>query len=746
MTPIKAANYDLPLERGWKFHLGEVKRFPHFAHDILYGTAKAGGALGKQQVFTEENDWQEVRLPHDWLTALPYDKEAPASHGFKRRGTGWYYTVVTLDDTPIQRARLVFEGVLGSTTVYVNGCIAARNFSGYNRFTCEIASYLKAGEENLIALHVDGTAWEAWSYEGAGLYRPAHIEFREETCLCTDDCFVRGQKSGNTWCVFADIGIAAPDESTTLSARLTAPDGTVVSQAELRASKTTHLTFPVNDPLLWSPEAPTLYRFDCTLRQSGATLDTWSTNVGLRHIVWDADSGMSLNGTRYRIKGICGHQDHGGVGAAVTPALMEYRIRRLKSLGINAYRCAHHAAPEAFLDICDRLGMLVMVENRHYNVSEDTKKQLESLVRVARNHPCVFLYSLFNEEPWQGDRRGYLMAKEMREWIRALDDTRAVTGAMNSGALGERNASDALDVIGLNYYLKQYDAVHARTPSKVILGTENCPTFATRGETQTDATRQVYNGYGEESPAFSETMEQIMLRAESTPYMAGCFVWSGFDSYGEPHPHLWPSICSHWGMLDLCGFEKDTAHLLSAWYKEELCVHLLPHWNQKSAKTVRVMAFTNADTAELFLNGRSLGEVTVTHRRARWQVPFEAGILRVRARRGDAEIFDEVRTAAEPARMILENVTPIDDGETRIVNLTVTDANGVPVPNFCQTAHLSVQGPAILGVANGDPNGTQPLVADTIPLFHARAQVLLSAESGTLTVCCEGLPDATINL
>lgn len=743
---MQAANFDLLLDKGWKFHLGEVKRFAGFTHDTLYGTAKAGGNLGHTQTFTEENDWQDVRMPHDWLTALPYDKEAPASHGFKRRGTGWYYITFPLDATPIACARLVFEGVLGAATVYVNGTVAARNFSGYNRFTCEIAPYLKAEAENMIALHVDGTEWEAWSYEGAGLYRPVFIEFREKTHFCTDDCFVRGEEKDGTWRVLADIGTKNAEDGVTLSASLTDPDGMVIAKAERPAGAMADICFTVPHAALWSPETPLLYRFQCVLQRDGRVLDRFSAAVGLRSIVWDTNEGMLLNGKRYRVKGICGHQDHGGVGAAVTPALMEYRILRLKRLGINAYRCAHHAVPAVFLEICDRLGMLVMVENRHYSISEDTKKQLEALVRVARNHPAVFIYSLFNEEPWQKDRRGYLMAKQMREWVRALDDTRATTGAMNDGATNEPNASDALDVIGLNYCLKRYDAIRERTPTKAILGTENCPTLATRGELATDAARQVFDGYGEVSPAFSETMEEIMLRAESTPYMAGCFVWSGFDSYGEPHPHLWPSICSHWGMMDLCGFEKDTAHLLAAWYKDEICVHLLPHWNHKSGQTVRVMAFTNADTAELFLNGRSLGTVMVQNRRAEWQVPFEAGTLRVCARRGKNELCDEVCTAAAPARVLLENVTPAEDGKTRIVNICVTDTSGTPAPDFDGMARLLTRGPRVIGVCNGDPNGLQPLSGDTVPLFHARAQVLLTADEGTLTVRLDGLPEAFITL
>ncbi len=575
---MNVANYDLQLDRGWHFYLGAAERFrEHMLY--VYDASKAGGRLGNKDVFLNKNIWTEVNVPHDWMMSLHVDPTSIMANGFKQRGEGWYYVKFVLPDTDIERARLVFEGVLGETVVYVNGTIAARNSSGYNRFTCEIASYLTPGEENMIALHVDTTTWEAWSYEGAGLYRPVYIEFRENTLLVTYDCFVRSRKTDGKWSVLADIRAKGELCGAALFATLAAPGGKIIWSEERAAERSTAFSISVSDARLWSPEKPTLYKFNCQLMKEGRLLDSFSTSVGMRSIEWNKDTGMHLNGKKYRVKGICCHQDHGGVGAAVTPELMEYRVAKLKEMGTNAYRCAHHAVPDSLLDVCDRLGMMVMIENRHFSVAAETKVQLQSLVRLARNHPSVFLYSLFNEEPWKKDRRRYLMAKEMREWVPELDDTRAVTGAMEGGVTEKPNAGYAVDVVGINYHNSQYAEYHAFTPEKALIGTENCPIYATRGVYKTDEDAQEFNCYGDAWAHFAPSIEETMKSVEENDFAAGCFPWSGFDSYGEPVPFSYPSTMSHWGYMDICGFPKDTAYLLAAWYKEKLSAHLLPHWN-----------------------------------------------------------------------------------------------------------------------------------------------------------------------
>lgn len=741
---MKTANYDLLLDKGWKFHLGDVERFrEHVLY--VYDASKAGGYLGNVEVFKTKNMWQDIRVPHDWMMSLPVDPAAIMANGFKQRGKGWYYLTFELGDEEIENARLVFEGVLGQTTVYVNGTVAGRNFSGYNRFTCEIASYLESGKENMIALCVDTETWEAWSYEGAGLYRPVYIEFRREERLDTYASFVRGVETDGEWEVIADVRAKHVSAGAHLVSTLTAPDGTVIVREEAPAESENRVSLSVMNAKLWSPENPALYRFECKLMRDGCVLDTLKSNVGLRTIEWHKDTGMHLNGKKYMVKGICCHQDHGGVGAAVTPELMEYRVARLKELGANAYRCAHHAVPDSLLDVCDRLGMMVMVENRHFTVSEDTKYQLESLVKLARNHPCVFIYSLFNEEPWQGERRGYLMAREMREWVRALDDTRACTGAMNGGVSASLNAANAVDVVGLNYFNAQYGEFHELNSDKAMIGTENCPTYATRGVYKTDEKKQEFNSYGDHWADFAISVDDTVKSVLANDFVAGCFPWSGFDSYGEPVPCVYPSVMSHWGFMDICGFKKDTAYQLAAWYREDLFAHLLPHWNWTEGETVRVCTFTNADVAELFVNGVSAGEIAVVDRRAEWRVPFAPGKISVKVRRGDETATDEIKTAGEAKRLVLCDVTPeCEDQKIRIINVSVTDEEGTVLPD-CD-AHIYVDGlnTEVLGIANGDPNGIQPNIAYDIKLFHGRAQIIVTAGSKAVTVRTSGLESVTV--
>lgn len=747
---MKTANYDLILNKGWKFHLGEVRRFSEAMHSDTYFATKAGGYLGKEEIFLNKNYWQDIEVPHDWQSKLPVDPGEAVARGYKPREKAWYYVKFDLPEDYIEHARLVFDGVLGHTTVYVNGAIAVRNFSGYNRFDCDISCYLKPGAENMIALYVDATIWEGWWYEGAGLYRPVYIEFREAQHFQKDGCFIRGQETDGTWKVLADLeicGLEEEKEDITVAVRLEDGQGSIAAEQEMPVSDRLSMTLPVENPVLWTPETPNLYTCVCELKKGNVCLETLKVNVGLRKITWCADTGMYLNGKPYQVKGICCHQDHAGVGVATSSELIEYRIARLRHFGINAYRCAHHAPTEEFLQICDRLGMMVMVENRHYLVSEEVMGQLETTIRMARNHPSVFIYSLFNEEPWQEEERGYRMARKMRALVLSLDDTRAVTAAMNGGVLTGSNASDAVDVVGINYFLQDYEECHRRTPDKAILGTENCPTFGTRGVYTTDETKNVFNCYGDHWASFGESIEEANECVERLPYNAGCFAWSGFDYYGEPEPCTWPSVMYQGGIMDICGFAKDTAYELAAWYRNELSVHLLPHWNWKEKEEVRVCTFTNADTAELFVNGQSAGEKKVERRRAEWKVPFAAGSIRVRVRKGDEEAYDEIFTAGAPAKLVLEDVTPEGSGSAvRIINLSATDEKGTLIPDFNENVRFDVRGAVILGVGNGNPNGHQMNIAADIDMFHGHAQLIVTAGDGIVKAECEGLPAAEIRL
>jgi len=719
-----------------------------------YDATKAGGELGNLELFLHSNPWREVSVPHDWCTELASAPENHPSNGFKPRGRGWYYRYFTLPElSEGETVLLEFEGVMGDSEVYVNGTRAMRSFSGYTGFHCDVTNYVLPGGENLVAVSVDTTRWEGWWYEGAGIYRPVRLLVQPAIHFGHLSTFVHAEKvDGGRWLTRVEARVECAGRGADgLLAECAVEDasGAVVAGARCEVSVPAcgsagiKVEIPIDDPALWSPDAPNLYRLAARLYERGRLIDSHSARFGCREIVW-TDHGMFVNGERTPVKGICCHQDHAGVGIAVPRALNRYRIEKLRAMGCNAYRCAHNAVSEDFLDLCDELGMLVMAENRHFTTSDETMGQLDSLVLRARNHPAVFLYSLFNEEPWQAEPRGRRIAEALLRRVRALDPTRPVTAAMNGGVLTRENASDVLDVAGMNYYIGDYMAYAARRPGQPMVATENGPIYATRGVHQSDPARQVYDSYGETTAFFGQRLEDTMEAVEAAPHVAGLFMWGGFDYRGEPQPFEWPSVFSHWGFHDNCGFEKDTAFLLKSYYAKEPVLHLLPHWNWKPGETVRVCAFTNCPSVRLYLNGRLIGEKAASRNRAEWRVPFEPGTLRAEADAAGGLIEDRVTTAGAPARIALENAAKGPDAGVMILNVDLVDERGVHVPDGDRAVRIAVEGGALVGSGNGDPNGTQPDCSPVQTTFAGRCQFIVRPDSPSAraTISSDGLPDA----
>lgn len=724
------ANYNLQLDGNWLFHFGDFDRKAHMEGWEYHASSKAGGALSHLENFTDESLWREISLPHDWLTELPIDGDADATSGCKKRETAWYKKTFSLGEEDVESAELVFDGVLGNSTVFVNGVLAGRNFSGYNRFSVEIGDYLLPSALNEVAVFVDARRHEGWWYEGAGIYRPVCLKLRPETRLLPEDCFVH--TVGNS--VFANLRFTGEGE---IAVSLKNCEGQVVASAKTFGKELADLELKVNSPARWSPETPNLYTLSVDYLKGGERLDNADFSVGFRDIQWIANSGMHLDGKKYRIKGICAHQDHAGLGAAVCEDVEEYRILRLKTLGANAYRCAHHAPSETLLDICDRLGMFVMVENRHFNTNEDTMKQLDALVKLSRNHPSVFMYCMFNEEPWQAEERGKRIVAKLRERVQMLDTTRVVTAAQNDGVLLHHNASEALDVVGMNYNLSAYETCHDLLPEKVILGTENSPTFATRGIAKTDRTLQVFSDDGREYPAdFSQPLYETMECVKKHPFVAGCFVWSGFDHRGEPNPFGYPSVLSHWGFLDCCGFDKNIAHWLRSYYLDEPFLELATF----SEKTDRAVAFTNAEGGELFADGVSLGRVRAEHNKLEWPLPENFRELTVVAEINGREIRDSYRKPDKRERISVTEVNPAANPKVRILNICITDKNNLPI--LSENGTVRVKG-RVLGVGNGDPNGHHLDRANEVNLFGGMAQIITERDGKTV-ISYDNLPDVVL--
>ncbi|MDO4548615.1 MAG: glycoside hydrolase family 2 TIM barrel-domain containing protein [Clostridia bacterium] len=709
------------------------------------------------KVFLEDNPWIPIELPHDWNTSQPSDPEAYPSNGFKPRGVAWYYNEFDMPEFGDDACVLLeFEGVMGECVVYVNGVLSQRNESGYTGFFTDVSDYLLPGQKNMIVVSVDNRRWEGWWYEGAGIYRPARLYIKPVIHFSHMKTFVRPQLQCGDWQVHIKSEIdncRELDSSFCVESRILNANGDCVasiaeeSRIPALGTATVNASVLVADPDLWSTQTPNLYTLENRLIVNGGCVETELIPFGFRDIQW-TDHGMFINGKLTPVRGICCHQDHAGVGAAVTQSLTRYRVARLKEMGCNAYRCAHHCPSRYLLQVCDEMGMLVMAENRHYRVSDEVMKQLDALTLLCRNHPSVFLYSLFNEEPWQAESRGRRMAERMLGRIRINDDSRAITAAMNGGVLTKENASDVLDVAGMNYYIDDYMTYAARRPGHPMLGTENGPLYATRGIYHSDPQTQVYDSYGLNTAPFGQKLQQTMEAVEAAPHVAGLFVWGGFDYRGEPQPFEWPSVFSHWGLTDNCGFKKDTFYMLKSYYSDadKPMLHLLPHWNWNPGETVRVCAMTNCDTVRLYLNDRPFeGEKKVVRNRVEWQVPYEPGTIRAQGAKGEQMIEDEVRTAGIPSVIEVSDAAPEKDFDSAIINVCLLDDKGVPVPgrNTDREIRFQVMRGELIGSGNGDPNGIQPDITDHISTFCGRCQAIIRPDAEgrvNVNVLCEGLP------
>lgn len=738
------------LDRYWRFTKTPQTVLPKFiTHDTIYTYAKGDGAQGPALLNFNDAGWEPVDLPHDWQHTEPFDMTSVVSHGYQHTGVGWYRRTFLLDPEDEQgEITLVFDGISGISDVYVNGVKLRHNESCYNGFALpltDIANF--SATPNVIAVRVDKTVWEGWWYEGCGINRHVWLLKRPFLHIADDGVWIKPKKSDGRWSAALEWTLENTGETDlegVLEAEVQAPSGETAAKVSLpvRAAayslQTVRVECELDSPVLWDIENPNLYTLQTTMA-SAVGRDTNRKAFGLRETAFDPQYGFFLNGHPVKLLGVCCHQDHAGVGAAIPADLWRYRIGLLKAMGCNAYRCSHNPPPRELLDICDELGVLVMDENRSFSTSDASLSLLRDMVRRDRNHPCVILYSLFNEEPLQGTPKGRRIAKRQRAEVRKLDDTRPCTGALNAGMFEPGGAATVLDVTGINYCLDGFDRFHALFPEQPLISSEDVSAFATRGCMESDETAQVFGNYDEDCADWGATVRETNTMVLSRPFVAGLFAWTGFDYRGEPTPYEWPSVSSHFGIMDTCGFPKDTYYLYRAYWTREPRIHILPHWNHRRGAEVRVMAYTNCEEAELFLNGQSLGRQPVDRaRQPDWRVRYKPGELRaVGYRGGEPVVEDTVRTAGRAKRFVPEAPVPFlfrDTDSVGIINLSCEDIRGVFCPLENTRLTVTVNGGKLLGVGNGDPNSHALDSEPTVRLFNGRAQVLVAAEAGAREV------------
>ena len=758
------------LDRGWLFHEGDIETPPPVGHNATYRRAKAANAAGAAAMEYDDSDWPTVTLPHDWASFQPFVRTANVAQGFRPRGIGWYRHALQLD--PADRGRTIelhFDAIATNATIWVNGSVVAHNWSGYNSVYVDLTPFARYSDElNIIAIRGDAAAMEGWWYEGAGLYRHAWLVRRAPVAIVTDGvhCDPR-QVDGGTWRVPVAVRLASIEAGAApveIEAALLDPRGTVLATAHAAVTvpalgeAASSATIAAGTPELWSVDRPTLYTVRTRVLRGGAAVDERRTPIGFRSIRFDADRGFLLNGSVVKLKGACIHQDHAGVGVAVPDALIAWRLQRLKAMGCNAIRSSHNAPAAELLDLCDRMGFLVMDENRNFNPAPDYMAQLEWLVRRDRNHPSVIMWSVFNEEPMQGTESGVEMVRRMAAAVHRLDDSRPVTAAMNGAFFEPVNVSTVVDVTGFNYYIGDYDRFHALRPRQPITSSEDTSAFATRGAFASDAAKQVISSYDTEAAGWGATHRATWKAIVERPFVAGTFVWTGFDYHGEPTPHEWPVISSYFGIMDLCGFAKTAFDIHRAhWIDDEAVVAIAPHWTWpgREGEAIAVFVTSNADRVALRLNGTALGEQAVDRVMGNsWSVPYAPGLIEAVAYRGGREVARAVHDTAGPPvalRLTPARTAMAGDGEdVQPITIDAIDAAGRHVPTANLMTRFTVDGAAIIGVGNGDPTSHEPEKGGQRALFNGLAQMIVRAHAGRGTIhiraTADGLTPATLTI
>ncbi|MGA3179488.1 MAG: glycoside hydrolase family 2 TIM barrel-domain containing protein [Verrucomicrobiota bacterium] len=772
-----------------------------------------GDPAGAQNPAWDDTGWRPLDLPHDWSIEGPYDRtnSTAGSGGYMPAGIGWYRkhfpTPAAFKDKHVSAQ---FDGVFMNADVYLNGHPAGHHAYGYTSFTCDLTPFLAApGGNNVLAVRVanDIQPNSRW-YTGSGIYRhvwadvtgPVHVAnwgayvTTPNANAVSADVIVRTRVQNDT---DALVGVGVYQEINDAAGKTVGHvESLAIVDVPAKGEKEVEQTITVSQPQLWTLDSPALYTVRTSLfpKKIDATevLDSYETPIGIRQIDYDADRGFFLNGQHVKLVGECLHHDGGAVGAAVPVEVWERRLKLLKAMGCNAIRCSHNPPAPEFLDLCDRLGLMVMDEafdewtepkgqlRGSYATlfNECSKPDLLSMLQRDRNHPSITMWSIGNEIPDQSEPRGVETARILVGICHAEDPTRPVTSACDQAhSLNPTQPGflAALDIAGYNYVDRWgkyrelfFSDDHEKFPRYKLLGTEDVGVGGVRGN-YFDGSREAF------SYATSLVRAEQLWKFNSVhDYVIGYFMWTGVDYLGES---TWPRRVTDSGILDTCGFPKDGYYLYQSLCASNPMVHLMPHWNYPGEKgaIIPVVVFSNCRQVELQLNGKSYGAKSLVFPRQgstrnwndpspvgttadlhlTWDVPYEPGILRAIGRRdGQIVAQEEIRTAGPPAALALKLDNAVLSSAARgvaQVEVRVLDASGIVVPTAGNVVALDLHGPAkIIGNDNGDPSSHDSYQAGTRPVFNGMALVTLQAGKTaghvTLSAKAEGLKGASVEL
>ena len=776
-------------------------------------SARPAGNIGENVAYTQGNyddaAWRKLNLPHDWAIEGDFQQELPGETGKRPwTGIGWYrkhFTAANNDQG--KQIYLDFDGAMSHTSVWLNGKFVGGWVYGYSSFRLDLTPYLEFGKENVLSVRLENPPESSRWYPGAGIYRnvwlvktaPIHVaqwgnyittpEISQNSATVNvktkiqNDSDIAAQTSIKTSIyelgaddVKSKKAVAVSEKSSLNVAQNT----TQISQADLR----------VVNPKLWNLEKPNRYVAVTEIEQNGKIVDVEETVFGIRTVKFDAAKGFLLNGERVYLKGVCDHHDLGALGTAINVRALERQIEILKEMGVNAIRTSHNPPAPELLELADKMGVLIMDEafdswaggkkkNDYHLVFNDWhEKDWRAQLRRDRNHPSVFLWSSGNEISEQRKIEGHKISVELAKIAHEEDATRSVTVGANYLEAGYNGFQKTVDVFGYNYKPEEYSKFRAANPNIPLFGSETASTISSRGEYffpvvedkskgQSDFQMSSYDLY---APRWATTPDSEFAGQDKNPFVAGEFVWTGFDYLGEPTPYnsdvtnllnfsdtaeqarmanelkelgkiKVPSRSSYFGIVDLCGFKKDRFYIYQARWRPDLpMAHILPHWNwaERVGQITPVHVYTSGDEAELFLNGKSLGRKKKGEYeyRLRWDdVVYQPGELKVVAyKNGKVWAQDIVKTTGDASNILMQadraNIKA-DGSDLSYITVKIADKNNLMVPRSHNQINFEIEGAGeIVATDNGDATELNSFQSKSRKAYNGMALVIVRSIKG----------------
>ena len=731
--------------------------------------------------------WKKTDLPHDFRLELGYeDLPSLTAQGYLKNGICYYRkTFPVPKEDEGRRIVLEFDVVMRDACCWYNGCFLGNHVSGYTGFEFDVTELTKYGEGegiNVLLVRCDTTQGdEGWWYEGGGIYR--HVWLTKYAPLHVDrwGTYIKPKINGNNAEVAVEVTVRNQSSEETafeVKTEFLDADGNCHGTAEgsghakMEETVTVFCNGKAENIQLWDLEHPILYIARTTILVNGEVTDEYCTSFGFRTVEYTLE-GLKLNGKAVPLYGACVHQDFAGIGTALPDAVQDYKVKRMKDMGLNAYRSSHHNAAIELLDACDRQGMLVLDENRLIETTEHCMYDLTEMLKRGRNHPCIFGWSLSNEELFSGSCQAKRILRKLLPFARQLDNTRlyvaaeAFTTAEEAGEYG----CEIYDAYGINYgesYMSagKYDALREMYPQMKLLNTENASWFSTRGIYKDDAERGYCSCYGsrfammggEGGPNAGGTARpaQMWQFYNENPITGGFFIWTGFDYRGEPSPKREFLVSSNFGVMDICGFAKDDYYYYQSVLKKEPMIHIMPHWTwETEGEQKEIRLYTNCSEAELFLNGKSLGRKELTGSWITYETAYEPGeLLAVGYLGTEKAAEDRKQTAGKAAVLCLSanrDSLHSDGSDVGFVTISVCDKDGIEVPDASSFITVEVSGAgALLGIGNGDPNCREDDKCGKRHAFSGRLMALVQSNGQKgdihLTAKSDGLKEGRLIL